>query len=108
MAGSEFDQAFSDADDELFETFGEQDGGMHTSKDGGQPRPVAVVLQRNVGPAGAGGVFVAVELAADLRIKEVRDPQRGDQLVVNCRRYDLNDYMGTDGLINRFSLMPVD
>ena len=104
MGGSEFDQAFEDADDELFGMFGERGGALYDTKEGAPPKAVGAVIQRNVGSAG-GGSFVAVELAVDLRIKEVPDPQKGDLLVVCQKRYVLNEYMGTDGLINRFSLM---
>lgn len=108
MGGSEFDQAFEEADDELFQTFGVQGGGLYDSRDGGPPKTVGAVMQRNVGQAGAGDVFAVVELAVDLRIKEVPDPQHGDLLTVGCKRYSLNQYMGSDGSINRFSLMPLD
>lgn len=107
MGGSEFDDIFEDADDELFDMFGERGGAIYDAKDGGPPKGVGAVLQRNVGSAG-GGSFVAVELAVDLRIREVPDPQRGDLLLINSSRYVLGEYMGTDGLINRYSLMRTD
>ena len=106
MGGSEFDDIFEDADDELFVVFGQQGGALYEAKDGGMSGTVGAVIQRNVGSP-AGGAFVVVELAVDLRIKHVPAPQRGDLLTVNCIRYALNEYMGTDGKINRFSLMPV-
>lgn len=105
MGGSEFDQAFGDADDELFETFGESGGALYDAREGAKPSRVGAVLQRNVGSPD-GGTFTVVELAVDLRIRDVPSPCKGDLLTVGCKRYVLNDYMGADGLINRFSLMP--
>lgn len=107
MGGSEFDESFDEADDELFETFGERGGGLYDPGEGVRPKPIGVVLQRNVGSAG-GGFFATAELAADLRIKEVPEPQKGDLLTIGCKRYVLNEYMGADSLINRYSLMPAD
>ena len=106
MAGSDFDEAFEDADDELFAEFGEQGGARYRAKEGGPSYGVQAVLLRNVLPVG-GGTFVAVELAADLRIRQVPQPQKGDQLQIGACSYCLNDWIGTDGLINRFSLMEV-
>lgn len=107
MGGSEFDDIFDDADDELFDMFGERGGAVFQAKDGGPTKEVGAVIQRNVGSAG-GGSFVAVAVAVDLRIREVPDPQRGDLLTINCKRYALGEWMGTDGLINRYSLMSSD
>jgi hypothetical protein len=107
MGGSEFDDIFEDADDELFVVFGQSGGAFYEARDGGVSGTVGAVIQRNVGSP-VGGLFAAVELAVDLRTKEVPDPQRGDVLTVNCLRYALGEYMGTDGKINRFSLMPVN
>jgi hypothetical protein len=105
MGGSEFDEAFADADDELFETFGEKGGALYDAREGAQPCGVGAVLQRNVGSPDGGG-FTVVELAVDLRIREVPSPCKGDLLTIGRKRYVLNEYMGADGLINRFSLMP--
>lgn len=107
MGRSEFDQAFEGADDELFSTFGQQGECFYDSREGAPPQPVSVVLQTNVSDP-AGGSFVAVHLAADLRISQVPNPCKGDLLTVDCKRYLLDEYVGTDGLINRFSLMPAD
>lgn len=107
MGGSEFDGIFEDADDELFDMFGERGGAVFQAKDGGPMKEVGAVIQRNVGSAG-GGSFVTVALAVDLRIKEVPQPHHGDLVVINCKRYALSEWMGTDGLINRYSLMSTD
>ncbi|MHC8404301.1 head-tail joining protein [Pseudomonas sp. TMB3-21] len=107
MGGSEFDDIFEDADDELFEVFGTKGGVLFQAKDGGLSGTVGGVIQKNVGSPN-GDTFVSVALAVDLRISEVPDPQRGDLLTVNCVRYVLADFIGTDGKINRYSLQPVD
>ncbi len=107
MSGSEFDDIFEDADDELFDVFGTKGGVLFQAKDGGLSGTVVGVIQKNVGSPN-GDTFVSVALAVDLRISEVPDPQRGDLLTVNCVRYVLADFIGTDGKINRYSLQPVD
>lgn len=107
MSGSEFDDIFEDADDELFDVFGTKGGVLFQAKDGGLSGTVGGVIQKNVGSPN-GDTFVSVALAVDLRISEVPDPQRGDLLTVNCVRYVLADFIGTDGKINRYSLQPVD
>lgn len=107
MGGSEFDELFDEADDELFETFGERGGAIYDPGYGCQPKQVGAVLQRSVG--GIGGVlFAPVELAVDIRIREVPEPRKGDLITLGGKRYVLDEHMGTDSLINRFSLMPAD
>jgi hypothetical protein len=107
MSGSEFDDIFEDADDELFEVFGNKGGVSFQAKDGGLCGVVGGVIQKNVGSPN-GETFVVVALAVDLRVSEVPDPQRGDLVTVNCLRYVLGEFLGTDGKINRYSLQPVD
>jgi len=107
MGGSEFDDIFEDADDELFEVFGTKGGALYEAKDGGVAGTVGAVILENVG-APNGDTFVVVALAVDLRVNEVPNPQRGDLVTINCRRYTLAEFLGTDGKINRYSLQPVD
>lgn len=107
MGGSEFDEAFQDADDELFSTFGQRGGALYDAREGGPLLTVGAVILRNVGSPD-GGVFVTVELAVDLRVREVPNPCKGDLVTFGCIRYALNEWMGSDGLINRFSLMPTE
>ncbi|WP_462382296.1 hypothetical protein [Pseudomonas sp. Marseille-QA0892] len=102
---SEFDRLMAEADAELFETFGEGCQAQYIAP-GSAPIPVTIVLQRNVGASDGAG-FVAVELAADIRVCEVRDPVLRSTLIVGKDRYLLDEHMGTDGLVNRYSLMPV-
>ncbi|NWD49024.1 head-tail joining protein [Pseudomonas gingeri] len=108
MGGSEFDEAFDDADAELFETFGEKGGGLYEPIAGGQPKNVGAVLLSSVGAVGGSGAFVNVERAVDLRIRQVPEPRRGDILTIGCKRYVLDEFMGADSLINRYSLLPAD
>jgi hypothetical protein len=107
MGSSEFDDIFDDADDELFEVFGTKGGALYEAKDGGPSETVGAVILENVGSPN-GETFVVVALAVDLRVSEVPNPQRGDLVTVNCRRYALSELLGTDGKINRYSLQPVD
>lgn len=103
--GSEFDRLANEMDAELFVAFGEEAPGFLRPRDGGPDLPVRVVIQRNVAVAGPDGVFVNVQLLADLRVAEVADPCRGDLLEIGCQRYLLAEHLGADGYVNRFSLL---
>jgi hypothetical protein len=102
---SEFDRLMAEADAELFETFGDQCQAQYIAP-GAAAQRVSAVLQRNVG-ANDGGGFVAVELAADIRICDVRDPVLRSTLIIGKDRFLLDEHLGSDGLVNRYSLMPV-
>lgn len=103
--GSEFDQLATEMDAELFSAFAEQEHTVFRPQDGGPEIQVSAVIQRNVAVAGPDGMFVNVQLMADLRQVEVPAPRRGDLLVVGCKRYVLEQHYGGDGFVNRFSLL---
>ncbi|MBW5416114.1 MULTISPECIES: head-tail joining protein [unclassified Pseudomonas] len=102
---SDFEDAFEDADEGLFDEFGED--AVFIGDQGEPQRNVTVVLMRNISAAGADGMVVVIELAADLRIKEVPKAYRGCTLRFGDRLYRLDDHLGSDGLVNRFSLLRV-
>jgi len=103
--GSEFDRLANEMDAELFAAFGEEDYTVFRPQDGGPEIRVTAVIQRNLAVAGPDGMFVNVQLMADLREAQVPAPRRGDLLVVGCKRYVLEQHYGGDGFVNRFSLL---
>ncbi len=105
---SPFDDAFAAADDALFGTFGERDEAEYYAPGAAHAVPVKVILHRNLQMVGAGGVFMVVQLAVDLRKVHVADPVRGATLKVGCSRYALEEALQDDAQITRYSLNPLD
>lgn len=98
------------ADDTLFKVFGEdRDQGKptYTAPDGlSPPIEVEAMLSRNAQLAGADGMFRVVQYLAELRVSQVRG-KRGGKLVLADGAFLLEDLIDSDGLVERWSLMPV-
>lgn len=105
---SHFDDAFAEADDILFDTFGEKELPQYFPPGSAHGQPVKVVLHRNLQMVGAGGVFMVVQLAVDLRKVQIPAPQRKAVLVMDCKRYVLEEPLLDDALITRYSLNPLE
>lgn len=105
---SHFDDAFAEADDILFDTFGEKDQPQYFPPGSAHGQPVKVVLHRNLQMVGAGGVFMVVQLAVDIRKAQVSAPQRKAVLVMERKRYVLEEPLLDDALITRYSLNLLD
>lgn len=106
---SPFDALMQQADDVLFRTFGEQqDGGCTYTAPGGTtaPVPVEVILNRNAQVAGADGLFYTVQFLAELRLNQI-DPKRDGRLSLPDGQYRLDKPVDSDGLVERWSLLPV-
>lgn len=106
---SDFDRIMRRADDSLFRVFGEdrcqgatptylQPGGLQTSCE--------VMLSRDVTVAGADGMFRAVKILAELRTHQVSG-KRGGILSLAEGRYKLDDFIDTDGIVERWSLLEI-
>lgn len=107
---SEFDRLMQRADDVLFGVFGEdRDQGKptYTAPDGlSQPIEVEAMLSRNAQLAGADGMFRVVQYLAELRCSQMRG-KRGGRLELVDGAFLLEDMIDSDGLVERWSLMPV-
>lgn len=107
---SEFDRIMQQADDQYFRVFGEDQRcarPTYTAPGGiSAPVRVEVALGRNVEVAGADGSFRPVQLLAELRVSQVPRPQRGARLQLAEGDFFLADPIDSDGLVNRWSLMP--
>ena len=106
----EFDRLMQQADDTLFKVFGEDsDSGQPTyTAPGGlsQPFELQVMLSRNAQLAGADGMFRVVQYLAELRVSQVRG-KRGARLDLADGAFLLEDMIDSDGLVERWSLIPV-
>lgn len=104
---SEFDALMQQADDVLFRTFGEAGGCTYTAP-GGAAAPVAVevIVNRNAQVAGADGLFYTVQFLAELRLHQI-SPKRDGLLSLPDGRYRLEKPVDSDGLVERWSLLPV-
>jgi hypothetical protein len=107
---SEFDRLMQQADAQYFRVFGEDQQGSHPTytAPGGFSGPVMVdvSLGRNVEVAGAEGSFRTVQLLAELRVCQVARPQRGGRLRLAEGDFLLAEPIDSDGLVNRWSLLP--
>lgn len=107
---SEFDRLMQQADSQYFRVFGEDQLGSHPTytAPGGFSAPVMVdvALGRNVEVAGAEGSFRTVQLLAELRVCQVSRPQRGGRLKLAEGDFLLAEPIDSDGLVNRWSLLP--
>lgn len=108
---SEFDRLMQQADDALFKVFGEDESisrPTYTPPDGiGPPADVSVMLGRNVQVAGADGCFRTVELLAELRLSQIVKPKRGGKLTLAEGQFLLGEPIDSDGLVERWTLMPL-
>lgn len=106
---SEFDRLMQQADDTLFKVFGEDRDNVqptYTAPGGmSQPIEVEVMLNRNAQLAGADGMFRMVQYLAELRVSQVRG-KRGGRLQLADGAFLLDDMIDTDGLVERWSLLP--
>ena len=104
---SEFDALMQQADDALFRAFGEAGGGTYTAP-GGAAAPVAVevIVNRNTQVAGADGLFYTVQFLAELRLGQIA-PKRDGLLTLPDGQYRLDKPVDSDGLVERWSLLPV-
>lgn len=108
---SEFDRLMQQADDALFKVFGEDEsvslptytppGGIAPSVD------VSVMLGRNVEVAGADGSFRTIQLLAELRLSQIAKPRRGGRLKLAEGEFLLEEPIDSDGLVERWTLMPL-
>jgi len=105
---SPFDDIFSDADQVLFEVFGEQDPARYFGSGDPHGLPVKVVVHRNLQMVGAGGNFEVVQLAVDLQKSDIPAPVRNATLQLNCKRYVLELKLMEDSTLTRYSLNPLD
>lgn len=104
---SEFDRLMQQADDKLFGVFGESDGTYYPPEGQGPPlQHVRPSLDRNVQIAGADGMFRTVQVLAELRLSQVPKPRRGGRLVVPAGSFVLAEPIDSDGIVERWSLMP--
>lgn len=105
---SPFDEAFAEADDTLFDTFAEREPAEYYPPGAVHCMPAHVILHRNLQMVGAGGVFMVVQLAVDLRKSQVPNPERGAVLKLDCKRYALEEALQEDAQLTRYSLNPLD
>jgi hypothetical protein len=108
---SEFDRLMQQADDALFRVFGEDESVIqptYTSPGGiGQSVDVSVMLGRNVEVAGADGSFRTIQLLAELRLSQIAKPRRGGRLKLAEGDFLLEEPIDSDGLVERWTLMPL-
>lgn len=107
---SEFNRLMQLADDALFKVFGEDESvspPRYTPTGGLPPFDVSVMLGRNVEVAGADGTFRTVELLAELRLSQIARPKRGARLELAEGEFLLGELIDSDGLVERWTLMPV-
>lgn len=106
--GSPFDDLMEQADASLFDQFGQHATYYATSG----PLACRVIVERDVVLSDGHGPLVCAERTADLRQSEVPDPRRGDRLDLTeqgqTRAWRLDQWLASDGLINRYSLIPAD
>lgn len=107
---SEFDRRMQQADEVLFAVFGEDEsvsGPTYTPAGGlGPPVNVSVMLGRNVEVAGADGTFRTIQLLAELRLSQIAKPKRGGRLKLASGEFLLEEPIDSDGLVERWTLMP--
>lgn len=100
------------ADDQLFAVFGDRRPGgcrpvYRDPAGSAPPRDVEVCRDRDVKVAGADGIFRTVQHVAELRLCQVPNPRRGARLTLSDGEYALDEHLDTDGLVSRWSLLPL-
>lgn len=107
---SAFDRIMQRADDTLFRVFGEDKltcGPTYSAPDDfGRPVPLDVILGRNVEVAGADGAFRVVQCLAEIRLSQLARPKRGGRLKLAEGEFILEEPLGSDGLVERWALLP--
>lgn len=104
---SDFDRLMQQADDQLFQVFGEKTQPTYLQPGGlGRPVPVEVILGRDVEVAGADGAFRAVQYLAEIRLSQVCAPKRGARLLLSEGVFILDEPLGSDALVERWALLP--
>ncbi|RIA22662.1 hypothetical protein DFO61_3352 [Ectopseudomonas oleovorans] len=105
---SDFDRLMRRADDSLFRVFGEDrcQGKPTYTPPGGAQQCCEVMLGRDVVVTGADGMFRSVKIVASLRTHQVSG-KRGGLLELAEGRFKLDDFIDTDGLVERWSVLEV-
>ncbi len=107
---SDFDRIMRRADTTLFRVFGEDRGSCgptYTSPDGfARPVQLDVILGRDVEVAGADGTFRVVQCLVEIRLCQLAKPKRGGRLNLAEGEFILDEPLGTDGIVERWALLP--
>tara|TARA_R110002124_G_scaffold213962_1_gene379984 strand:- start:14936 stop:15256 length:321 start_codon:yes stop_codon:yes gene_type:complete len=103
---SEFDRLMTQADESLFAVFGST--WCYTGPMGTPALPqTTICISKNVQIEGADGLFRPVAALAEIRLCEVPKPQGDAQIHNDHERYRLDKRIDSDGLVERWSLLPV-
>ena len=103
---SEFDRLMDQADGQLFKVFGS--AWCYTGPAGPPVVPdLSVCISKNVQVEGADGLFRPVAALGEFRLSQIAKPQGDAQIHNATERYRLDKRIDSDGLVERWSLMPV-
>lgn len=103
---SEFDRLMDQADEQVFAVFGST--WTYTGPAGSPVVPdLSVCISKNVQIEGPDGIFRPVAALGEFRLSVLGKPQGDAQIHNATERYRLDKRIDSDGLVERWSLMPV-